>query len=309
MSIDWFGWIVSGVLEARLIWDPSSAWTSTVIDFGGERAPGPAFVTFTSNLCPAWHVPATTEATRSAGPAAGVVVAEWRQPLPGGQGLEHTAEAVEEVQGQQHKTGRRCGHASGSQLRDEERKRVARQSDRNEKSRLLEYRSYGDGLVSVRQAGEESRSCGGGGDREPDREGTRPRRDQRPPRDSSGECGLDDSALLVASRETRRAGERPDRKQDGQRMKTSELDITADRVGSNRRGEQGDELGAEGDDRAAECSALGRGVAGDLVEGNGLYERRERRGKREAHDPPATQTQTQKERGHEVSALGFRSLK
>src|SRR3989442_5197803 len=88
-------------------------------------------------------------------------------------------------------------------------------------------------------------------------------------------------------------------------MEAAELDVPADCVGSDGGREQGAELRREGEDGVAERDALARRVARDLIEADGLDERRHERRQRKAHDTPAAQAQPEHDRDHGGSAFGF----
>src|SRR2546427_12239562 len=92
-------------------------------------------------------------------------------------------------------------------------------------------------------------------------------------------------------------------------MEAAERDVPADCVGSDGGREQGAELRREGEDGVAERDALARRVARDLIEADGLDERRHERRQRKAHDTPAAQAKPEHDRDHGGSAFGFLLLK
>src|SRR2546427_382757 len=92
-------------------------------------------------------------------------------------------------------------------------------------------------------------------------------------------------------------------------MEAAELDVPADCVGSDGGREQGAELRREGEDGVAERDALARRVARDLIEADGLDERRHERRQRKAHDTPAAQAKPEHDRDHGGGAFGFFFLK
>src|SRR2546427_9497930 len=92
-------------------------------------------------------------------------------------------------------------------------------------------------------------------------------------------------------------------------MEAAERDVPADCVGSDGGREQGAELRREGEDGVAERDALARRVARDLIEADGLDERRHERRQRKAHDTPAAQAKPEHDRDHGGRAFGFLFLK